>query len=64
MMLEESGIENTGGAMSGRASSERFTDSIKVSWVFIVLLVIGLFAFLTAILIAWPALAYIASRFF
>jgi|GEM_PF-576675 len=64
MFLDESRIENAGGSMAGSTAGERFADSVKISWVLVVLLASGFFAFLTAVLIAWPALAYIASRFF
>lgn len=33
-------------------------------WTVVVLAGLGVFALITAVLVAWPALAYIASRFF
>jgi hypothetical protein len=41
-----------------------FGDKMKTGWTVFVLLVSGVFALITAILIAWPALAFLASRFF
>lgn len=34
------------------------------AWVVVVLAALGVVAMITAVLVAWPALAYIASRFF
>lgn len=41
-----------------------FVEKLKASWAVFVLLVSGVFALITAILIAWPALAFLAARFF
>jgi len=43
---------------------ERFHDLAAGSWVLVLLLVAGFVAVVTAILVAWPAIAYLASRFF
>lgn len=37
-------------------------DFLKTTWLIIVLLLLGLMAFVTAVLIAWPALSYLGSR--
>lgn len=39
-------------------------DVLKTSWLTVLLIVMGVFAIITAILIAWPVAAYIASKFF
>lgn len=36
----------------------------RSGWVVLALTVLGLLALVTAVLVAWPALAYIAARFF
>jgi len=36
----------------------------KVGWVNLLLIVLGIFALMTAIIIAYPALAFLAARFF
>ena len=42
----------------------RFMDYVKTNYMVVVIAVLGVFAFLSAILIAWPAVAYIASKLF
>ena len=39
-------------------------ETAKSTYVVVVLTVLGVFAFITAILVAWPAIAYFASKFF
>ena len=36
----------------------------RTGWVILVLAALGVMALITAVLVAWPALAYIAARFF
>jgi len=42
----------------------KMTENIKSTYIVFVIAFLGIFAFLSAVLIAWPALAYIASRLF
>jgi hypothetical protein len=37
-------------------------DSVKASYTIAVLAVLGIFAFISATLIAWPALAYLGAK--
>jgi hypothetical protein len=39
-------------------------DFLKATWLIVVLLVLGIMALITAVLIAWPALSYLGSRLF
>ncbi len=41
-----------------------FMDTVKSSYLVVVIAALGVFAFLTAVLIAWPALAYIGAKLF
>jgi hypothetical protein len=40
-----------------------FTEMAKTGYVIALLVVLGVFAAISAVLIAWPALAYLGSRF-
>jgi hypothetical protein len=42
----------------------RFMDFVKTNYMVVLIAVLGIFAFLSAVLIAWPAIAYIASKLF
>lgn len=42
----------------------KVTDVLRTQWVLFVLLVVGAMAVVTAILIAWPMLAYLGAKFF
>ena len=42
----------------------RMMDVVKSSYLVIIIAMLGVFAFLSAVLIAWPALAYIAAKLF
>lgn len=37
-------------------------NSVKASYTVAVMAVLGLFAFISAVLIAWPALAYLGAK--
>ena len=37
-------------------------DSVKASYTIAVMAVLGIFAFISAVLIAWPALAYLGAK--
>ena len=37
-------------------------DSVKASYAIAVMAVLGIFAFISAVLIAWPALAYLGAK--
>jgi hypothetical protein len=39
-------------------------DVAKSSYLVVILGLLGVFAFISAVLIAWPALAYLASKLF
>ncbi len=39
-------------------------DTIKTSYLAVILGILGVFAVISAILIAWPALAYMAAKLF
>jgi hypothetical protein len=39
-------------------------ESVKASYAVAVMGVLGIFAFVSAVLIAWPALAYLGSKMF
>ena len=39
-------------------------ENIKESYVVVIIALLGIFAFFTAVLVAWPALAYLASALF
>jgi hypothetical protein len=42
----------------------RFMDFVKTNYMVVVIALLGVFAFLTAVLVAWPALAYLAAKLF
>ncbi len=39
-------------------------DFLKAQWVLLMLLALGFMAFVTAVLLAWPALAFLAAKLF
>ncbi|MBW2450978.1 MAG: hypothetical protein JRE16_08015 [Deltaproteobacteria bacterium] len=45
-------------------TQSRIVDIVKSSYLVLVIAMLGVFAFISAVLIAWPALAYIASKLF
>jgi len=45
-------------------SQTKMLDVVKANYLVIVIALLGVFAFISAVLVAWPAVAYIASRFF
>ncbi|MCK4507467.1 MAG: hypothetical protein KAU27_02930 [Desulfuromonadales bacterium] len=45
-------------------TQSRFMDNVKSSYLVLVIAALGVFAFLAAVLIAWPALAYIGAKMF
>lgn len=49
---------------SPHPTEDEFAEKLRAGWVILVLLVSGIFALISAVLIAWPALAFIAARFF
>lgn len=42
----------------------RFMDYVKTNYMVLVIALLGIFAFLTAVLVAWPAIAYLAAKLF
>ena len=45
-------------------TQSRFMDVVKANYMVLVIASLGIFAFLTAVLVAWPAIAYLASKMF
>ena len=45
-------------------TQRRFMDVVKANYMVLVIALLGIFAFLTAVLVAWPAIAYLASKMF
>lgn len=45
-----------------RTLREKMHDLASTGWVLVMLFVLGIAALITAVLVAWPAIAYIASR--
>ena len=45
-------------------TQSRFMDNVKSSYMVMIIAVLGVFAFISAVLIAWPALAYISAKLF
>ena len=45
-------------------SAANIINTVKASYTIAIMGVLGLFAFISAVLIAWPALAYIGSKLF
>ncbi len=45
-------------------TQSRFMENVRSSYLVLVIAMLGVFAFISAVLIAWPALAYIGSKFF
>ena len=43
-------------------SQSKMMDVAKSSYLVIVIAVLGVFAFISAVLIAWPALAYLGAK--
>jgi hypothetical protein len=45
-------------------SQSKLMDVVKSNYLVIIIALLGVFAFISAVLVAWPALAYMASRWF
>ena len=45
-------------------SSANIINQVKASYTVVVMGVLGVFAFVSAVLIAWPALAYLGAKMF
>ena len=45
-------------------SAANIINSVKASYTIVVMGVLGLFAIISAVLIAWPALAYLGAKLF
>ena len=45
-------------------TQSRFMETAKSSYMVIIIAALGVFAFISAVLIAWPALAYIGAKLF
>ena len=46
------------------SSAANIINSVKSSYTVAVMGVLGIFAFVSAVLIAWPALAYLGAKMF
>jgi hypothetical protein len=42
----------------------KLMDAVKSSYLVLIIALLGVFAFISAVLIAWPALAYIGAKLF
>jgi hypothetical protein len=45
-------------------SNSKLIDVAKSSYLVMIIALLGVFAFISAVLIAWPALAYIGAKLF
>ena len=45
-------------------SAANIVNSVKASYTIAIMGVLGVFAFISAVLIAWPALAYLGAKMF
>jgi hypothetical protein len=45
-------------------SAANIINTVKASYTIAIMGVLGLFAFVSAVLIAWPALAYLGAKMF
>ena len=45
-------------------TQSRFMENVKSSYMVLIISTLGVFAFISAVLIAWPALAYIGAKLF
>ena len=45
-------------------TQSRMMEVVKSSYLVLIIALLGVFAFISAVLIAWPALAYIGSKLF
>ena len=45
-------------------TADRVVETAKLSYLVVVISVLGVFAFITAVLVAWPGIAYIAAKLF
>ena len=48
----------------GMKAQSRLMDVVKTNYMVLVIALLGIFAFLSAILVAWPAVAYLAAKLF
>ena len=48
----------------GMKAQSRLMDVVKTNYMVLVIALLGIFAFLSAILVAWPAIAYLAAKLF
>ena len=45
-------------------TQSHFMENVKSSYLVLIIAMLGVFAFISAVLIAWPALAYIGAKLF
>ncbi len=49
---------------SAHEAANMIADTAKSTYVVAVLAILGVFAFITAVLVAWPAVSYLAAKLF
>lgn len=49
---------------TAQETADKVVETAKTSYLVVVIAVLGVFAFITAVLIAWPGIAYIAAKLF
>jgi hypothetical protein len=49
---------------SAHGAANMIADTAKSTYVVAILAVLGVFAFITAVLVAWPAVSYLAAKLF
>lgn len=57
-------VEAIGPESRAHEAANMIVETAKSGYVVTVLAVLGIFAFITAVLVAWPAIAYFASKLF
>lgn len=45
-------------------AADKVVETAKSTYLVVVLFILGICALITAVLVAWPAIAYLASKFF
>lgn len=48
----------------GSGARVGFAELVRSTWLTVVLLLLGVMALITAVLIAWPAISYIGAKWF
>jgi hypothetical protein len=64
ILMHENGYLSRGRKVVVMKTQSRFMYVVKANYIVVVIALLGIFAFLSAILVAWPAIAYLASKLF